>query len=327
MQKSGLQPLNITNFKIKRVNMRTSKDYFDFKYIAQYNFLRSIPTEIYPYILKYKYKKELNKELNLKNPKTFTEKIQWLKLYNKNHLKALLSDKLASKKYAKKLIPEINVAKVYDVSNTFESIDFSKCPNSFVLKTNHSWRTGSIVQNKSELLDKNYNLYSRCYKGALNINYAYWNFYELQYKDIKPMVFAEELLFNEENKQKITEYEAYCFNGKVEFVRICFNFCDNGKFYKRYGIWNRNAEQMNFALFFYINDKQLQLRSDFYKKVIEYSEILSSGIDFVRIDFLGTENKLYFLETTFTPFSGFIKFIPDEFDLYYGEKLDINYTL
>lgn len=303
--------------------MRTSKDYSDIKFITQYNFLKSVPPEMYPYILKYKYKKELNRELNLKNPKTFTEKIQWLKLYGKNPLKTRLSDKLESKKYAKKLIPEIKIAEVYDFSDTFNNIDFRKCPDSFVLKTNHSWRTGIIVQNKSALTGFNYNLYSKYYKTALNINYAYWNFYEMQYKDIKPMIFAEELLFKEEEKQKITEYEAYCINGKAEFIRIRYNFNDNGNFYTRYGIFDRNAEPMDFALFFYVNDKQLNLRSDFFKKVIEYSEILSSGTDFVRVDFLGTQEHLYFLETTFTPFSGFIRFVPDKFDLYFGDKTNI----
>lgn len=290
----------------------------------KYRILKFIPRKFYPIVLSYEYQKNFKKKLNLKKPKTFTEKLQYLKLYETDSNKSLMTDKLYAKKYVKKLIPEILTAEVYDVADSFDKLNFDVFPNQFVLKTNHSCKTCTFIYDKNNITKSDFANYSRYYKNALNTNFAFLAGYELQYEHIKPVVFAEELLSIKNETEKVREYEAYCFCGKVEFVRITFNFKDvDSNTFRRFGIWDKNGNPCKFSLFFELNDIPLSFNPESFNKVVKYSEIISENFDFVRVDFFETENKLFFLETTFTPFSGFIKFLPDKYDELYGEKLKI----
>lgn len=281
---------------------------------------KSVPVFLYPYILKYKYYRMYNRKLDLKNPIALSEKLQWLKLHENNPKKQLLSDKLALKDYVKKQVPSLHVAEVYQVADSFNNLNFDKLPNSFVIKTNHSWHTNVFITNKEELTESDYLYYSKYYENALKINYGYWSYYELHYKKIKPLLFVEELLF----LQNINtfEYEVYCINGKVEFVRVVYNFFDEvGHPNRRYFMYDKFGKKLNFALFFDYFDIDISLDLQLFKNIVDYSEILAKDVNFVRVDFIEVEGKLSLLEMTFTPFSGFIEFEPKEYDKYYGEKL------
>ena len=145
------------------------------------------------YVISYKYKKTLGKTLNINKPVSLTEKIQFLKI-NAYKQGQELACKLKAKSYVQKLIPELKFAKVYCIAESFEQLDFSLCPKSFVLKTNHSWKTNTIIYDKDKITDIEYREYSEYYKSALNIKYEYWAFFELQYRCVEHKVFAEEIL-------------------------------------------------------------------------------------------------------------------------------------
>ncbi len=294
--------------------------YNDLKYYARYMLFRLIPRFLYPQVLKFQYKKIFKCELNLKNPKKLSEKVQWLKLYDNSDLKKRLADKLESKKYVRNLIPEINVAQVYYVAYSFEKLNFTCLPNKFMLKTNHSWKTGILIQDKNKITNKEYKELLRYYKNALGINYSYWAFYEMQYKDIKPKIFAEEYIDIPEDVTNI-EYEAYCINGKLEFINLINTFKDEyNETVCASWIYNRNKEIQKYTL------NQIPLESDvpvfhYMDEVIKYSDILAKNLKFVRIDFVESNKGLYFLEFTFTPCSGFFNFIPSKYDEILGNIL------
>lgn len=291
----------------------------DFLYFVQ----RSIPEKLYPLMLFCVYKKNIGKNLNLKNPQTFSEKIQWLKLNKLSSIKTQFSDKLEAKKIVKSLLPDLSFAKVYDSANSFEQLDFSKCPNTFILKTNHSCRTTSIVVNKNEFLkDKEkFTLYSSFYRKHLGKNFAFSNFFELQYKDIVPQIFAEEYVIGDD-KTKYREHHVYCFNGEPFFINeIAPTYFKNEDPF-RSRLYMLDWSPAKFA-FFYDIKREIPKPST-YDKLLEYSKVLSKDFSFVRVDFIEYEQKLYFGEMTFTPMSGFMKIIPNEYDLILGEKLKIN---
>lgn len=292
-------------------------DYKDRWYLLRYYFLSLAFPFLRRKIIEYFYKKELGKKLNLSRPESLTEKIQYLKLYSyKNGLE--LADKLKAKEYVKKEVPELDFAKVYCVADKFEQLDFEKCPKSFIIKTNHSWKTNTVILDKNSMSEKNLKEYAEYYNSALKIKYEYWAFFELQYRNIERKVFVEEFVGNPN-----PEYEVYCFNGKVQFVKINTSLID------KYGysvfdshIYSREKEKLDFNIFFKSsNECNIDFRN--FEKIVSCSEKLSRNFDFVRIDFMEVDGKLYFLEFTFSPHSGFIKFIPEKYDLIYGKKLII----
>lgn len=298
-------------------------NYKDFKYFIRYILFRIIPSIFYSRVIKHKYKKTLNEELNLKKPKKLSEKVQWLKLNYKNKHETMLSDKLLAKKFIKENLPELNTTQVYQVKNCFSKLNFEELPESFVIKTNHAWRTNVIIRNKSLLTKRQIKIIKNYYDWVLKINYAYWSYFELQYKNIVPQVFIEEYIYNNNNIILI-EYEAYCFNGKVEFIKIGhIKKEENENYtYRKSYYCDTTYKKTQFAIR-YKEKEDLPEKSKNFDKMIQYAQFLSRDFPFVRVDFMEAKNILYFGEMTFTPYCGFLKFNPKEYDKYFGEKLKI----
>ena len=276
---------------------------------------RIVPDFLHRFIIGFKYKKFYNKNINFKNPQRLSEKIQYLKLYEKDERKTVLSDKILVKEYIKEKIPELKCAELYQQATSFKELNINDLPEKFVLKTNHSWRTNIRVENKNELTDKKLRDIDKYYKKMLKINYAYYSYYEMHYKDIKPQVFAEEFIDSIEN---IHFYEIWCFHGKIEFILRKTHYADSDFFQQCF--YNERWEKAPFYMAYYMNNDTMELPKN-KDKIIEYAKILSKDFNFVRVDFMEVNNELYFGEMTFTPCSGFFKFVPDEFDLVYGQKL------
>ncbi len=292
-------------------------DYKKAKYVFRYICFRLVPPFLYSFILKVKYKNEFKQKLNLKSAQKLSEKIQYLKLNNKNIKKTLLSDKLKAKEYIKTNLPELKFAKVYQSASKFEELDLNILPSSFILKTNHAWKTNTFIKDKNKLTEKELKELKNYYNWVLNINYAYWSFYELQYKEITAKVYAEEILDTYDTAMLIPNYEIFCFNGKAKFILL-----RNANEYFQQYIYDTNWKRLNFDIS-YGNDGE-NPKPKFLEKIIYYAEFLSKDIDFVRVDFMTLNEEPYFCEMTFTPNSGFIKFNPPEFDLYYGKELIID---
>lgn len=284
------------------------------KYLTRYFFFKIMPERFYIYALKYKYKKTYKRILNLKNPLRLSEKLQWLKLYDNTDEKTFFADKLKAKKYIQENIPGLKTAKLYQSALSFNETDFGKLPLSFLLKTNHAWKTNTYIRNKNKITQKEMSLYEKNYNKVLKINYAYWSYYELHYKNIKPQIFAEELL--DKDICNISNYEVYCFNGKPEFILY-----RKAKEYFEQQIYSITGERLNFDIE-YKSLNEIEKPQNL-KITVEFAETLCRNFKFVRVDFFESNNEIYFGEMTFTPYSGFIKFIPDSFDLFYGNKLNI----
>ncbi len=292
-------------------------DYKDINVWIRYFFQKMFPPVFYPYLLKFFYKRYMNKELSLSNPRTLSEKINVLKLANNEPLKFLLADRLYCKNYVKKIIPELSCAQVYQVAPSFGKIDFSVLPDSFIIKLSHACKTGILVENKNLLTQEQINQYRKYYKKVMSINYAFWGVLELQYKNIKPCIYVEEYIPHV-GCEKFMEYEIYCFNGNPEFIQYTIN--NNNSF----DVTFLDTEWKKAPYDLFAPRQETFIPSTPNKdKMIEYARKLSKDFKFVRIDFFEKNDILYFAEMTFSPFMGNIKFVPDEYDLILGEKLKI----
>lgn len=281
------------------------------KYILKSRLWYLLPDEIY---LRIVYKVYTGKKLNLNNPKTFNEKLQWLKLNDRDQRYTKLVDKYAVRQYVKEVIGEEYLIDLFGVWNKFEDIDFRKLPNKFVLKTTHD--SGGVVICKDK---KNFdiNIEKRKIKKSLKRNYYYlWR--EWPYKDVKPMIICEKLLLDKDNKIP-KDYKFFCFNGKVKLIQVDIdrygnhmqNFYDDN--------WNFRNVRIHCN-----NNKDFKIdKPENLDEMINICEKLSNGFHHLRVDLYTIDNKIYFGELTFFHMSGLCKFISEELNYEMGEYIKI----
>ena len=154
-------------------------------------------------------------ELDLNNPKTYNEKLQWLKLNDRNPLYTTLVDKYEVKKYVGNIIGEKYIIKTLGVYDRFNQIEFEKLPKQFVIKSTHDSGGIVICKDKSKLDKKRA---KRKIEKSLKTNY-YFRTREWPYKNVKPRIIVEEYISSEED-DKLRDYKFYCFNGKVKAMFI-----------------------------------------------------------------------------------------------------------
>lgn len=276
------------------------------------NLLRDmLPDSIY---LKRKFKKKMGKPLDLKNPKTFNEKLQWLKLHDRRPEYTTIVDKYAGKKFAADIIGEEYIIPTLGVWNHFDDIDFSNLPNQFALKCTHDSGSYFICKDKSSF-DKN--VAKIKIESGLKRNFYYYG-REWPYKKIKPRIIAETYI-EDSPETGLPDYKFFCFNGEVDSVMVCidrhiketkFYFFDKNWILLRYNVRGKNAPK-DFSL----------PQPKIIHKMFELAAKLSKNIPFVRVDLYEAQNKIYFGEMTFYPDSGFDPNILEETDLLWGEKI------
>ena len=282
--------------------------------LAQKGFFDSWTDERY---LKLTYRLMIGKKLNLNNPQTFNEKLQWLKIHDRNYQYTNLVDKIEAKKIVGKVIGEEYIIPTLEICDSFDEIDWEKLPNRFIIKCNHN-SGGVIVVNDKKDLDKD-SLRTH-FNKLLKKNY-YYNGREYPYKNIKPKIMIEENIQNANTKKQIDDYKLMCFNGKVKCSFVCSNrdskegLCVN--FYDE--DWNPMPFERH-----YPKNKQEFPKPKEYNKMVELAEKLSKNIPFVRFDFYVVNDKIYFGELTFYPGSGMEEITPDECDYILGTWLDIS---
>lgn len=275
---------------------------------------RLIPDELF---LKLYYKKHIGKRLNLKNPQTFNEKLQWLKLYNRNPEYTKMVDKYEVKKYIAEKIGEEYIIPTLGVWDTFDEIDFEKLPDQFVLKCTHDSGGLVICQDKNKL-DKNEA--KEKIQKSLASNYYYEN-REWPYKNVKPRIIAEAYMTDEVGKNEFTDYKFFCFNGYVDCVMVCidrasgdtkFYFFDEEWKLKRLNKRGKAAPE-GFTL----------PKPQCIDEMFELAKKLSEGIPFVRVDLYQSKGRVYFGELTFFPQSGADANLLLETDIYFGGLIDL----
>lgn len=265
----------------------------------------------YYHTLKKDFKKKVNYDLNLDNPKTFNEKIQWIKAYYHNPLLTICADKYAVREFIKDKVGGELLIKLYGVYDSVGEINIDKLPNKFVLKPNHSSGKVIICTDKSKM---DWNKEFKIMKKWLKENF-YYRTGEWQYKDIHPKIICEKLL-----QEDIDDYKIFCFNGDPKFTQV---ICNRGC-----GYYNSNYYDLDWNLMDIDRHDHGKTNYDIpkpknYYKMLEISRIISKEFPFVRMDFYEVEGKLFFGETTFTPANGMINFIPQKYDKIFGDYLKL----
>ena len=279
----------------------------------KHELLKLIPDSIY---LKNAYKKIMGKNLNLRTPKTFNEKLQWLKLHNRNPLYTTLVDKYAVKNWAARQIGDSYIIQTLGVWDKFEEIDFEKLPNQFVLKCTHDSGSYFICKDKSKL-DKIEA--QKRFTKALKRNFFYSG-REWPYKNVHPRIIAEQYM--EDRNGAFVDYKFSCFNGVVDCVMVCLDrHLNDVKFYFFDKDWNLKR----------LNVRGKNAPDDFtipkppcMDEMFEIAAKLSKDIPFVRVDLFECDGKIYFGEMTFYPDSGFDANLLPETDVYFGQKIDLS---
>jgi hypothetical protein len=268
--------------------------------------LRFMPDEIY---LKLLYKHKTGKKLNLKNPHTFNEKLQWLKLHDRNPLYTTMVDKYEAKKYVANIIGDEYIIPTLGIWDNFDDIDFDKLPKQFVLKCTHDSGGLVICKDKSKLdVDAARKKINRCLKK----NY-YYHSREWPYKNVKPRIIAEKYM-TDESGTELKDYKVFNFNGQPKFIQV-----DYGRFveHKR-NLYNTDWQYIDAAIK-YPSDKTVSIKKpDSLDEMLEFSRRLSQGLPFLRTDFYSIEDKIYFGELTFYHGSGMEQFRPEQFGVDVG---------
>ncbi len=248
---------------------------------------------------------------NLKNPKKFNEKLQWLKLNDHRDGYTDWVDKISVKEIIRKKIGDKYVVKTYGIWNDASRVSYEKLPEKFVLKCNHDQGSVVLVQDKN-IIDRE--KITKFLNNRLKKN-LYYGTREYPYKNIKPKVFAEEYL-----GEQIIDYKFYCFNGEPKFL-----YCGQGL-----------TEDHSLKIDFYSLDWDIMpfYRTDYKRlghiekpkclgEMIEIARILCEGMTFVRIDLFEINGHVYFSEFTLCPASGFMSFVPSKYDRIVGDLLEL----
>ncbi len=264
------------------------------------------PAFLYPFILKKRYKEITGNNLHLFLPKLLSEKVQWLKLFDSTKEKAEFSDKVKARELFCRKIPDGKkyLKPVFGVWNSFDEINFDTLPERFILKLNHGCGFNSFVMNKDVLLSSPKQFES--FKNRINLFYNtryHLNSLELHYKYIKPKIFAEEII-GEDNVLLFNDWMIYCFNGRPEFCNYIIRYKDG--FNYSY-VYNEEFKKLDFSIA-YTKAQNNLVKPYNYEKMFEFAKILSKDFKFVRVDFIEHNKKLYFAEMTFTPHSGYFRY-------------------
>lgn len=257
----------------------------------------------------------LGYKLNLENPRTFNEKLQWLKLHNRKSEYITMVDKYDVKKYVADIIGEEYIIPTLGVWNSFEEIDFDKLPNQFVLKCTHDSGGLVICKDKKELdLIKAEKKITK----SLHNNYYFYG-REWPYKNVKPRIIAEPYM--EDNKvHELIDYKLMCFNGEVKCSFTCSErFSQEGL---KVTFFDNDWKVMPFERH-YPSSKNPPKKPLNFNKMLEFATKLSRDIPFVRVDFYEINGLLYFGELTFFPGNGFEEFTPLEWDYKMGSWLKL----
>ncbi len=278
-------------------------------------YLRSIILRI-PFLsdeqrIKIMWKRWMNYPLNLKTPTTFNEKLQWMKLNDRNPLYTTLVDKYAVKDYVRNIIGNQYIIPTLAVWDTVEDIDLSVLPKQFVLKTTHDSGGVCICRDKDT-----FDFDAAKEKLNRSLHYDYYKLAaEWPYKDVQRRIIAEEYL--EDNRyHELRDYKFFCFSGKVKALFIATERQHRAEPY--FDFFDRDFNHLDIVQ----GHPQAPIPPEKpvnYDLMIELAEILSKDLSQVRVDFYEVNGKVYFGELTFFHHSGIVPFEPREWDKVFGD--------
>lgn len=272
--------------------------------------------------LKVWYRNRMGYWMDFKNPETFTEKMQWLKLYNRKPIYTTMVDKYAVKKYVGKIIGMEYIIPTIGVWNSFEEIDFDSLPKKFVIKCTHDSGGLIICTDKSSL-----NINNAKAKIATSLQTDFYSLgREWPYKNVPRKIIAEQYMEDNNSYQNnsvndLVDYKFYCFNGEPAYCQVIRNrnICETIDFYDM--SWNHMP-------FCGLNPKASNgntpvEKPNCFNKMLSIVRKLSNGIPFSRIDLYLIDSRIFFGEITFFPGSGIGMFTPNNWNKKLGDMIDL----
>lgn len=298
---------------IKAINKYIFSSGYRFLVNSGYGKYNDMPDAEY---LSRKFAAVFGRRLSLEAPKTFNEKLQWLKLYDRKPEYTVMVDKYKARDYISEKIGAGYLIPMLGVWNAPDEIDFDTLPDKFVLKCNHNSGLGMcICKDKSALNIKNV---KKRLKRGLKQDY-YLTGREWPYKDVPRKIIAEQFMKSDEGG--LTDYKVHCFNGEPKLILVCKDrFAASGL---TEDFFSAEWEHLDIRRPSHPNASAAIAKPDELPEMLELAKKLSENIPFLRVDFYIIEHKVYFSELTFFPASGFERFVPDEWDDILGSWLKL----
>ncbi|MGM9551701.1 MAG: ATP-grasp fold amidoligase family protein [Clostridia bacterium] len=268
--------------------------------------------------IKIAYKAMTHKKLDLKNPTTFNEKLQWLKLNDRKDIYTTMVDKYLVKEYVKNIIGEEHIIPTIGVWDSFDKIDFDSLPDKFVLKCTHD-SGGLVICNDKSKLNK------EAAKAKINTcltkNY-FWQCREWPYKNVKPRIIAESYMEDNSGADELSDYKIFTFNGEPKTIlTIRGGHLDESKTDRRMYDTDWNLLDVGFRGKPIVKESEPKPKE--LDEMLEYAKILSKDTKHLRCDFYICNGKVYFGELTFYHMSGFEQFEPEEFNTTLGNYIQL----
>lgn len=258
-----------------------------------------------------------HKRLNWRNPQTFSEKIQWLKIYSRDDINRVMSDKYLVKQYIADRIGSEYVIPLLGVWDSEKDIDFDSLPQRFVLKCNHNSGTGMVICRNKDLL--NIEQVKEGLRKGLKEDYFPIS-REYAYKDIPRKIIAEEYMEDAETGE-LRDYKFFCFDGQPKALFIASGRL-KGKESITFDFYDMDFNHLPFTNGHPNSDTPLACPKCF-QEMKELAAILSKGIPHVRVDFYEVNGKVYFGEFTFSHWGGLMPFKPEKWDYIFGSWIKL----
>lgn len=259
------------------------------------------------------------RRINWKNPTTFNEKLQWLKLYNRNPLYTKLVDKYAVKEWVANKIGEEYVIPTYGIWDSFDQIVFDKLPNQFVLKTTHAGGSSGVVICKDKASFDHADAKKKLTESINTETYHVSR--EWPYKDVPHRILAEQYVDPNPETNDLSDYKFFCFDGKVKALFIGTERQKEGEDVK-FDFFDAEFNHLPFRQG-HDHAKQLPEKPKHFELMKKLAEELSQEMAHVRVDFYDTGKQVLFGEMTFYHFSGMMPFEPEEWDYKFGEMITL----
>lgn len=277
-------------------------------------FIDFLPDDLY---LMYKYAQIIGKPLNIKKPKTFCEKINWLKIHGFKQEYTQMVDKVDAKEFVASKIGIQYIIPTIAIWNSIEDIDWAILPNQFVMKCSHD-SGGVVVCTDKKSLDRK-SVISKIDK-CLKKTFSKYN-KEKPYEYVKPRIIVEEYLTDNHGKGDLTDFKFYCFGGNPKYCQVI----RNRNTAETIDFYDMQWKHMPFIgldpkASFGTSSVPMPQKLD---EMINICQKLSAGIPFVRVDLYYVMDKVFFGEITFYPNSGFGRFIPTEWNLKLGDLIKL----
>lgn len=268
--------------------------------------------------LKIAYWARMHKKLNLENPQTFSEKLQWMKLYDRNPLYTKLVDKYEVKPIVEQKIGSQYIIPTLGMWEKFDDIDFSKLPNQFVLKCTHDSGGIIVCKDKNKLdIEKTRTIINRCLSHSF-----YWGMREWPYKNVLPRIIAEKYM-EDTKTAELRDYKFFCFDGEPKALFIASDRMTKGEETK-FDFFDMDFKHLPFRNG-HPNAAEMPEKPMCFEEMKQLASTLSKGFPQVRIDFYEVDDKVYFGEMTFFHWTGMTPFDPEEWDYTFGSWINLPY--